>query len=730
MVRPFCVIGFSMLFTLFVLGTDASAKAVGAVLCAALIAFALSLAFRASRRDRTLPTAFAAVALSALLLFAAAARQAKTAAFFDGREMQVRGVLAELPFREDGRYYYVLRLDTANGTRCSEQLRLVTNAPLDLTPADRITCTAETFLLGGGSDEVLEYYRTEGLTVGAYPVGAVTIEPSVRTDLSGRILQLRERLTNALLSALPGDNGALLAAIAFGSDDALPDRVNNAFRAVGVSHILVVSGLHLTVWTMLLFAVFRQLGLRRRLSAAVGIGFVCFFTVLTGGAPSILRAAVMLCMVYAAEFFKRESDAFNAIGLALTGMLAVNPYAARSLSLLLSVFATLGILLCAEPLTKALSRPFSRVSFPAARRLLSALASAVAVTASAGVFTLPVQLWAVGSLSLATLPANLLMLTAGNAAMVLGSLGGALAQVGVLDAPVLFLAGQTARYMIAGAEALCGLPGVLMPIGSDFSKLLLALAFFGAAAVLLLRRPNKRAVQVCAGLLCGVFLLGNIGMSLHTRGVLRLAVASVGDGAGIVLSCRGETVVLGCGGDYFADSEIYAILSKYGATGIDALVLPGGGTHVSSGAVPLGERLPVRTLYYAPELDAETLPVGEEKVPVTRSVLRFADDTLTVAVQAAGAYRYAEIVYGGFRAIVSFTPENDFRGDAAALLICAGEMPKNTDAADFSLTVLSTADSADADFPALRSGTVCTTAENGSISVLVYPDGAFEYERM
>ena len=159
-------------------------------------------------------------------------------------------------------------------------------------------------------------------------------------------------------------------------------------------------------------------------------------------------------------------------------------------------------------------------------------------------------------------------------------------------------------------------------------------------------------------------------------------------------------------------------------------MLPGGGTHVSSGAVPLGERLPVRTLYYAPELDAETLPVGEEKVPVTRSVLRFADDTLTVAVQAAGAYRYAEILYGGFRAIVSFTPENDFRGDAAALLICAGEMPKNTDAADFSLTVLSTADSADADFPALRSGTVCTTAENGSISVLVYPDGAFEYERM
>ena len=75
MVRPFCVIGFSMLLTLFALGTDASTKAVGAVLCAALIAFALSLGFRASRRDRTLPTAFAAVALSAALLLVSAGRQ-------------------------------------------------------------------------------------------------------------------------------------------------------------------------------------------------------------------------------------------------------------------------------------------------------------------------------------------------------------------------------------------------------------------------------------------------------------------------------------------------------------------------------------------------------------------------------------------------------------------------------------------------------------------------------
>ena len=731
MVRPFCVIGFSMLLTLFALGTDASTKAVGAVLCAALIAFALSLVFRASRRDRTLPTAFAAVALSAALLLVSAGRQARTAERFADREVSVRGVLQQLPWQDGGRNYYLLQLDTADGAPCAERLRLVTTTPLDLTAADRVSCTVKTFVLGdsGGAD-VLEYYRTEDLTLGGYPTGEVLVESGVRTDLSGYILQLRARLTQVLLTELPGDTGALLAAIAFGSDDTLPDRLNNAFRAVGISHILVVSGLHLTVWTMLLFAVFRKLGLRRRTASAVGIAFICFFTLLTGAAPSILRAAVMLGMIYAAEFFRRESDSLNAMGLALSVMLCANPYAARSLSLLLSVFATLGILLCAKPLERVLVRPFSKLPAGLFRRGASALASAVAVTAAAGAFTLPVQLWAIGNFSLVTLPANLLMLTAGNAAMVLGSLGAALASAGPVGDVVLFFAGLSARYLISVTQALGSLPDVLLPIQSDLSGLLLAIAFFAAALFLLLRRPKKRAMQICAAVLCAAFLACNVGTHLRARSALQLAVADVGAGAGIVLTCRGETVVLGCGGDYFADSEIYAILSKYGATAIDALVLPGADDSVSSGAAELGKRLAVHTLYYAPELDPDTLPVGEEKHLVARETLRFANDTLTVAVQAAGAYRYAEILYGAFYAVVSFTPDNDLQGASGTVLICTGDMPQNTDAADFSLTVLSTDRDDAADFPALRSRTVCTTAENGSISILAFLDGTFQYERM
>ena len=237
MTRPFCVTGFTMLFTLFVLGTTASEKAVRAVLCAALIAFVLSLVFRASRRDRTLPTAFGAVALSAVLLLAVGQQQTTFAERYADREAEIRGVLAQLPWQQDGRNYYVLQLDTADGEPCDEKLRLVSRAPLDITPADRVTGTVKTFVLGAsGEDGVSEYYRSIDITMGGYPVDDLQVEKGVRTDLPGYILQFRLALSDALLTALPNDNGALLAAIAFGAEDTLPQNPAKGDKKSGPCH--------------------------------------------------------------------------------------------------------------------------------------------------------------------------------------------------------------------------------------------------------------------------------------------------------------------------------------------------------------------------------------------------------------------------------------------------------------------------------------------------------------
>ena len=566
--------------------------------------------------------------------------------------MLVSGTLADLPYTENGRYYAVLRVHTLNGEPSRGKIRLVSRTPFDISPADSITCRVKPFLLGGEAENeaVSAYYRAKGIVCGAYPVDGITVISGGNTGLFSAILSLRQALTQAVFTRLPNEAGGVIACISFGVKTLLSERSTNAFRASGISHLLVVSGLHLSTWTMYLFEAFKKIRVPRRARAVLGLLFVAFFAVLTGGAPSVLRAAVMSAAVFSAELFRRESDAFNAVGIALTAMLFCNPFAARDLSLLLSVFATVGILLFSKRIEAVLNRPVRKRQGRAVK-LYKFTASVIATTVSVTVCTLPVQLWAFGTLSLTALPANLLSLTVGSICMVLGML----------------------------------------------------------AAVL--------------------FLFCNVAAFTRTETVLQMTVADVGDGMAVVLRCRGETVLLLSGGAYYADSEIYGILSSYGATDIDAMFLPAQKEKLIPSAISVGNALPVGTLYYARALYAETLPVGQEKLPIDKTAAVFADGRLRIAVQSAGAYSYAKITFGAFSALVSFTDTNDFKGDSATVLLTTAEVPKNIRAADFQMTVMSTSVPEKADFLCTQSDSVYTTAENGSLSFWIEPNGEFQYAR-
>lgn len=359
MTRPFCVIGFTALFTLFVMHAFPQKEAMGAAFTAALIAFVLSLTQKAARRDKTLPTAFlTAVICIAMLWTAQTQYAARQDAVLEKKEVLVSGTLADLPYTENGRYYAVLRVHTLNGEPSRGKIRLVSRTPFDISPADSITCRVKPFLLGGEAENeaVSAYYRAKGIVCGAYPVDGITVISGGNTGLFSAILSLRQALTQAVFTRLPNEAGGVIACISFGVKTLLSERSTNAFRASGISHLLVVSGLHLSTWTMYLFEAFKKIRVPRRARAVLGLLFVAFFAVLTGGAPSVLRAAVMSAAVFSAELFRRESDAFNAVGIALTAMLFSNPFAARDLSLLLSVFATVGILLFSKRIEAVLNR--------------------------------------------------------------------------------------------------------------------------------------------------------------------------------------------------------------------------------------------------------------------------------------------------------------------------------------------------------------------------------------
>lgn len=198
MKRPLAVTGFTMLFTLLVL-SGSNDKAISAVLLAALIAFVVFMCIKKVRRDKTLPFAALSAAVAVLLLMSNNAYYLGKAKPLNGKEVIISGTLSDLPYEKDGSFYYVLKADTVNGEKSSLSFRVVSKAPLCIDVTDEVSLSAKAFLLGGDSDEILKYYKSKSLFLGAHSPENISIKRGEKKSIGTMLLLLRQKLTSETL---------------------------------------------------------------------------------------------------------------------------------------------------------------------------------------------------------------------------------------------------------------------------------------------------------------------------------------------------------------------------------------------------------------------------------------------------------------------------------------------------------------------------------------------------
>ncbi len=133
--------------------------------------------------------------------------------------------------------------------------------------------------------------------------------------------------------------------------------ITQSFRHAGVGHVLAVSGLHVSIVSLLLFTLFRTVGLRPRAFVPVQIIILILFAVLTGARPSSVRAVVMNSIILLAiAYFKCNIRTATYVGLSLASLfiLMLNPIVLFSPGFLLSFGAVLSLVLISTPITRSL----------------------------------------------------------------------------------------------------------------------------------------------------------------------------------------------------------------------------------------------------------------------------------------------------------------------------------------------------------------------------------------
>ncbi|MDT8898560.1 ComEC/Rec2 family competence protein [Thermanaerothrix sp. 4228-RoL] len=233
---------------------------------------------------------------------------------------------------------------------------------------------------------------------------------------------LRQRAYALANRFYPQPEAALVNGILLGLDEDFPLPLERAYQITGTAHIIAISGFNMTLLSGTLLAVLGRifpLGMASFLSL-IGMGL---YALLVGGDPAVLRAALMSGLALLARLIGRSSAALNALAFSAALLCLFNPTLPWEVSFQLSVMATLGLILYAEPLQSVFTRTLTqRWRAPWAGRLAAAMGEYVLVTLAAQVTTLPVLLAHFRRFSLSLLIANPLILPAQPALMVLGGL--------------------------------------------------------------------------------------------------------------------------------------------------------------------------------------------------------------------------------------------------------------------------------------------------------------------
>ncbi|UUL75245.1 ComEC/Rec2 family competence protein [Pseudarthrobacter sp. Fe7] len=176
---------------------------------------------------------------------------------------------------------------------------------------------------------------------------AASTAPGKATDgslLDGSAKELRARFVAASAFLSPDARG-LLPGMVTGDTSALDEGLNNAMKAVGMTHLTAVSGANCSLVLGALLLLCRRFRLPRAPAAAAALAGLALFVVLVGPDASVLRAALMGAIGVASLAGGRSGRGLSFLCLAVMGLLLIDPALGSSFGFLLSVLATLGIIL-------------------------------------------------------------------------------------------------------------------------------------------------------------------------------------------------------------------------------------------------------------------------------------------------------------------------------------------------------------------------------------------------
>lgn len=453
----------------------------------------------------------------------------------EGDSIAVQGEVKQKEEKEKQCVYYLTDVHVlAGGAAFPSQGVIVYSSNMHIQIGDAVQVFGEyapfQISRNHGNFNEKQYYQSKKTGFRLYAQTEHVI-PGERNQYTACLGKLRQTFREVYFHCMEEEDAGLLSAMVLGDKTMLGKEVKELYQKAGISHILAISGLHVSMLGMGVFGLLCRLRFPQKGSALLSVGVVCSFGVMSGMEASTARAAGMFCLLMASRVFGRSYDPATALGFSALLQAWGNPFVLESAGFLFSYGAVLGMAVAADILKHAFGKDGGAKGTSVGwKKRLRGLGKVLYASACIQLTTLPLTLYFYYEVPCYGIFVNACILPAAGWMLPLAALGAA---AGSLSLPVGRAILTPVGWMVWGIEQACRgflrLPGAVFVAGKPNLWLVILYYVILAAVLWLVWRGGGRKWAAALPVAVGLVLF------LRESPEFEINVLDVGQGDGIFI---------------------------------------------------------------------------------------------------------------------------------------------------------------------------------------------------
>ena len=318
-------------------------------------------------------------------------------------KVEIEGIVVSEPIINEYNKTYELKVHKINNKKISPKKFsfIVDKKQKDLEYGACIYCTGE--YIKPNSRRNFKGFSYENYLKIKKNYGTIRAIEKSKTKYKNKIsivrrlsYRLKMKIINSTGTIFTKEEEGVVLGIILGNTENITDETKDAFSGSSLSHLLAVSGAHISYIVLGLTTFFRKLRITKKINYILTAILLIFYLFVIGFTASATRAVIMTIFLLLQIVFCRKQDLATTISFSLCIILLENPYKILDVGLLLSYLGTLGITII-----------FNKIKSKD-KKLIDKLKDMCILTISAQVLILPVMAICFNTISFTFIISNLI----------------------------------------------------------------------------------------------------------------------------------------------------------------------------------------------------------------------------------------------------------------------------------------------------------------------------------